>query len=56
VADANDRCGLYSIRRGVEEGTSCFKPIIYSGKDPNQLLIDKGSAYLKQIIESQIAI
>lgn len=31
-----------------------FKPIIYSGKDPNQVLMGQGPLYLKQMLSSQI--
>lgn len=32
----------------------CFKPIIYSGKDPNACLIEQGEGYLRAILESQV--
>lgn len=32
----------------------CFKPIIYSGKDPNEILVSQGPDYLKLMLNSQI--
>jgi DNA primase len=37
-----------------QEIQKSFKPLIYSGKDPNQVLLENGEDYLKQIIKSQI--
>ncbi len=57
--DQTGRKAIEKIMRNVSfdlDIQRSFKPIIYSGKDPNQVSMGQGSGYLKQMLDSQIGV
>lgn len=56
----NDDAGRKATQRITKmvssspEIAKCFKPILYNGKDPNQVLVDRGSAYLEEVIKANV--
>lgn len=54
--DDTGRKALQKIMKNVSldmDIQKCFRPIIYSGKDPNQVLMSLGSEYLENILKMQ---
>lgn len=57
--DTTGRKACSNLMKGVSldlEIQKSFNPIIYTGKDPNQALLERGEDYLKQILRNQIRI
>jgi hypothetical protein len=57
--DDTGRKAIQKIMRNISldiELQKCFKPIIYSGKDPNEVKMKQGSEYLKVMLKNQIRV